>query len=46
MFTLLPNIADITEILMAFFAAVMTKLLVHEACDEVVSRTTECSNTG
>lgn len=45
-FTLLPKTGHFTEIFMAFFAAIMTKLLVHEACDEVVSRTTEYSNTG
>lgn len=46
MLTLLPNTAHPTEVLMAFFAVIITKLLINEACDEAVSCTAECSNTG
>lgn len=44
--SLLPNTAHCAEVLMAFFAATIAKLLINEACDEVVSRTTKCGNTG
>lgn len=46
MFTLLPNIAHSTELSMTFFITIITKLLANEACDEVVSRAAECSDTG
>jgi hypothetical protein len=44
--SLLPNTAHSADVLMAFFAATIAKLLVKEACDEVTFRASKCGNTG